>query len=405
MSLILKTNSSVTNYQFDKESGCFSSNDGTRLFKLMHYAKDYEIVDDHTFKFVSNTCFLTVKLEHDYCITIDEPSSLTIDENTLKNSAFIYSIKYGNVTMFNSTIIAEGVAKCNYNIVNSFAYLYHEDDDFPTDSPDSYEEECEEESVDTIDIIDCNIFSNIKYSVPKLTVRPNETLIVLITNKDIKVNYQESTKIITLNNVHSLDDDGMNMFDINITNVNRYSIENGYMMFVGNRNMSIYKTHVTYAGHYATDKQLEEINKKYHPSNLHCDAYAINVEYCNEILTGIKYIQDHPNEPSYRTKSKYELMSIEKGAKLFIEEYMLSTHYHINVKENSIVSLYDNKYIKFFDSEYGSAPWLLPNFFMKLIINHSCGKRECVSSGLLNVLTKINRGALMRIIDKCLENH
>ena len=129
MSLILKVNSNVINYSLvnyedDKFSGEIFMNLVTGVY-LLSSREPCQIIaiDDHTFKFTTAYCYNISFSCHDgYKIWIRSDASLTIDENSLLNSVLdIYVDK--NVSVINSTIIADTNLYADCNIVNSFAYI------------------------------------------------------------------------------------------------------------------------------------------------------------------------------------------------------------------------------------------------------------------------------------------
>lgn len=201
-----------------------------------------------------------------------------------------------------------------------------------------------------------------------------------------------------------------NDIEIHIDNVKKYYLSNdtdydniNYIVCIGNDKMSIHRLNKKCEGEdeYANDSELEEIMQKYHPKNyssayghvqnLHYNPDLINVEYCKNILAGIKYLQDNQDHED-QTKlnqvcnniAKCKVFDIEKGAKLFINDYVCFINYYVNVKENAIVSLYC-KYYNYVDDEYIKCSRLLPNFLMKVIIGYTSLDQEDITSDLMYI--------------------
>ena len=415
MTLILHTNSETTHYQFvkcnedDQSTTCFINlNDNTCLFKLNDFTGVSKVIDDHTFE-ISNSnrdslwiCYGNCDNRNydcsscGYSIEIDYGSVLTIDENTIKNSAVNATIISSSVAMSDSTIIGDCCFyEVNGNIINSFVYLFGS----------ILEDECnEEDKIDDFNIIDC-VYSNIGFHVPSFNVNHNETLIVLALDQTDFVKYVSDEKTVVLE-LRSLAND----IEIHIDNVKKYYLSNNtdydninYIVCIGNDKMSIHRLNKKCEGEdeYANDSELEEIMQKYHPKNyssayghvqnLHYNPDLINVEYCKNILAGIKYLQDNQDHED-QTKlnqvcnniAKCKVFDVEKGAKLFINDYVCFINYYVNVKENAIVSLYC-KYYNYVDDEYIKCSRLLPNFLMKVIIGYASLDQEDITSDLMHI--------------------
>lgn len=129
MSLILKVNSNVINYSLvnyedDESSKQVFMNLATGAY-LLSSREPCQIIaiDDHTFKFTDiYGCNVSFSCHDGYEIWIKDDASLTIDEDSLLNSVLdIYVDK--NVSVINSTIIADTNFYADCNIVNSFAYI------------------------------------------------------------------------------------------------------------------------------------------------------------------------------------------------------------------------------------------------------------------------------------------
>ena len=419
MTLVLHTDLKTANYQLvkcdedDRSILCFINLvDNTCLFKLNDFTVVSKVIDDHTVEISSSDkdslciCYRNCYRNCDYrnydcCIEINDGSVLTIDENTLKNSALNATIESSSVVVLNSIVIGDcyfcGV---NGNIVDSFVYLFG---DIVEDEYNEFNKLDEEDEIDDFNIVDC-IYSNIGFRVPSFNINQDETLIVLALDQTDFVKYVPDEETIVLE-LRSLTND----IEIHIDNINKYCLSHdkyydniNYIMCIGNDKMSIHRINKKCEGEeYANDYELEAIKQKYYPKN-HSDAYShvqnlhynsdlINVEYCKNILAGIKYLQDNQDHED-QTKlnhvcnniAKCKVFDVEKGAKLFMNDYICFINYYVNIKENAIVSLYD-KYYNYVDDEYIKCSKLLPNFLMKAIIGHTSLDQEDITSSPMHI--------------------
>lgn len=430
MPLILKTNSHIFNYSFvNYEENGVSTMSFTNLATGVHLFDVYSFVsvdqcDDHTFKFTTfckDGLLLYQKINHR--IQIDEGASLTIDENTIVKSVLEIRIETRtHVTMINSTVIADCLISTDCNITNSFAFLYkHIYNDVHND--------IRNDVLDNIlDIVNNGLYTNLNYDVPELTINEENTLIVLALNQSAFSRYSEDDKTVVLDHY-----DESNI-EIHIKNVEKYCVKCNtlcnnidYIMCIGNGPMSISRINKHHQKEYATDDELEEIKQKYHPKNhirrykcselcdykehmrnLHYDSKLLDVEYAKDILTGIKYLNDYGDSVDEFASvfhkfgrcvnyiGECQIINVEKGAKLFMNDSTCGTHYCVNIKANKIVSLHDTTgYLKY--NQYIQST-LLPNFLMKLIMNHETIEYEDLSCALTDYKSELLVGCVKKIM-------
>lgn len=290
----------------------------------------------------------------DRIIKIEGDASLTIDEYSFMYSELSCIIRNDVVvTILNSTVMGEcSVIKANCNIVNSYVLLEGNVIDEP------------------INAVDCT-YSNLEYKELKLDIKPEETLIVLTLNIIDFVKYLPKREVVILNLIRIYHD-----IDVYVTNVKKYHLaysksNNGfsYIVLIGDSNMTISRINKNVKEEYASDDELKEIKQKYQKI-LYTDTYTNG----KNILTGIKYLQDHPkctDEQEFKEVFfdiiRQKVINVGKGAKLFINGIVCFSYYYIDVKENEITSL-DSCYDYHVGNDIYSP--LLPLFLMKLLINH-----------------------------------